>query len=323
MLATFARTGPITPRATERTHAWFEPWHLRWLVPLATAATVVGIWVAIPEDRRIPVSNEVTERTDAQSKVSKEDHPAAPPVPTVPGAKDGKVAEGQATGGVGSEERSATAAKRSAPALVPAPYTVNPQANQALDKAEQERARAESDQMTFRDSRLSKPAAPPPAPPPATAAAAEAPPAVVSGTTAAPKKEVDNLTLQRSAPPVEIVSPNPAERWRIVDGRQVQRSTTGGAQWDVVAVQPPDRVTTGHSPGPSTLWLVGRAGGIYVTTSGSPFIRVPFIESIDLVSIVAVDDRQATVTTADGRTFRTTNQGRTWTLVQEIAEGSF
>jgi photosystem II stability/assembly factor-like uncharacterized protein len=72
-------------------------------------------------------------------------------------------------------------------------------------------------------------------------------------------------------------------------------------------------VTAGHSPTAGVAWLVGRAGGIYVTTDGARFERVPFVETTDLVSVVAVDNRQATVTTADGRVFRTITRGATWT----------
>ena len=59
-------------------------------------------------------------------------------------------------------------------------------------------------------------------------------------------------------------------------------------------------------------WLVGRTGAIYVTTDGLRFIRVPFRERTDFVSIQATDGRRATVVTIDGRTMRTDDQGATW-----------
>jgi photosystem II stability/assembly factor-like uncharacterized protein len=60
------------------------------------------------------------------------------------------------------------------------------------------------------------------------------------------------------------------------------------------------------------LWLVGRGGVIYVSSDGANFERVPFVDSSDLLSVVAVNSREATVTTIDGRTLRTTDRGVTW-----------
>ena len=44
MVATFARTIPDAPVA----ESLWTRWHLRWLVPLATAATVAAVWVLVP-----------------------------------------------------------------------------------------------------------------------------------------------------------------------------------------------------------------------------------------------------------------------------------
>jgi len=61
---------------------------------------------------------------------------------------------------------------------------------------------------------------------------------------------------------------------------------------------------------------VGRAGSIYVTTDGLRFVRVPFTDRTDFVSIRATDGRRATVATIDGRTMRTEDQGVTWIRVR-------
>jgi hypothetical protein len=109
---------------------------------------------------------------------------------------------------------------------------------------------------------------------------------------------------------VEIVSPDPAVRWRIVNGSSVERSLNAGASWAVVWAVKDSRLIAGHAPSSSVAWVVGR--GILVTTDGTRFDPVPFTENVDLVSVVAVDDRQATVTTVDGRRFTTTNRGQSW-----------
>jgi photosystem II stability/assembly factor-like uncharacterized protein len=74
-------------------------------------------------------------------------------------------------------------------------------------------------------------------------------------------------------------------------------------------------LTGGASPSPSICWLVGRSGAIYVTTDGLRFMKVPFIDRSDFVSIQATDARRATVVTIDGRTMRTDDQGAIWTRV--------
>ena len=103
-----------------------------------------------------------------------------------------------------------------------------------------------------------------------------------------------------------------AQRWRFAAGSPLERSLDGGATWQAVELPSPAELTAGHSPGGSVAWLVGRSGAIYLTTDGSQFERVPFVEAVDLTSVVATDDRQATVTTADGRRFTTTTRGSTW-----------
>jgi hypothetical protein len=109
-----------------------------------------------------------------------------------------------------------------------------------------------------------------------------------------------------------LVSPDPAVRWRIVNGSSVERSLNAGASWAVVWSVTGSRLIAGYAPSSSVVWVVGR--GIHVTTDGTRFEPVPFPENVDLVSVLAVDDRQATVTTVDGRRFTTTNRGQSWDL---------
>jgi hypothetical protein len=110
---------------------------------------------------------------------------------------------------------------------------------------------------------------------------------------------------------MEFASPSAASRWRVT-GTTVQRSIDGGTRWEPATIAASDPPIAGHSPSASIAWLVGRRGAVYVTTDGSRFVRVPFVEAVDLASVVAIDDRQATVTAVDGRTFRTTNRGESW-----------
>ena len=70
--------------------------------------------------------------------------------------------------------------------------------------------------------------------------------------------------------------------------------------------------TARSNPSPNVIWLVGLGGAVHLATDGVTFIRLPFPEAVDLTAITASDERRATVTARDGRTFRTEDGGRTW-----------
>ena len=105
--------------------------------------------------------------------------------------------------------------------------------------------------------------------------------------------------------------PDPSVRWRIA-GSVVQRSTNGGARWDAVPTGVASALTAGAAPSASVCWLVGRAGVVLLSTDGLNWRRVAFPEVTDLSAIQATDARTASVSTADGRTFSTTDGGATW-----------
>jgi hypothetical protein len=149
------------------------------------------------------------------------------------------------------------------------------------------------------------------------AAAPAAPPAEGA---AASRRESDatvpaRTLAQAGAPPAEIVAPGGTVRWRILGGRQVERSTTAGRDWTAADIASPELLAAGAAPSPSVCWIVGRGGAVYVTTDGVRFERLPFPETADLIFVTAVDHRTANVSAADGRSWRTVDQGRTWSVV--------
>jgi photosystem II stability/assembly factor-like uncharacterized protein len=73
-------------------------------------------------------------------------------------------------------------------------------------------------------------------------------------------------------------------------------------------------LTAGSSPDPQICWLVGSAGTVRLTTDGVRFRALPFPETVDLGGVRATSDRSAVVTARDGRTFRTDDQGATWSV---------
>ena len=112
----------------------------------------------------------------------------------------------------------------------------------------------------------------------------------------------------------DIVVAESSTRWRVVDGRIIQRSLDAGATWTNHHTAENDvTLTAGSAPSSNVCWLVGRSGGIVLTTDGRAWRRLKFSEPADLAAVTATDARTATVTTADGRLFGTTDGGRTWT----------
>ena len=112
----------------------------------------------------------------------------------------------------------------------------------------------------------------------------------------------------------DVVPLDASARWRVVDGRTVQRSLDAGATWaNQYSAEDGVMLTAGAAPTPTVCWLVGRAGVIVLTTDGRDWQRVKFPEPVDLTAVTSTDARTATVTTANGRRFLTTDGGRNWT----------
>jgi hypothetical protein len=337
MLAAFARTAP--PQIV--VEPLWRRWHLQWLVPIATAATVAAIWVAIPRqeqtrtlappltDRRdVPVAQPPAPAVAAPTFRAEASTPTQPPAASAlaesapqnqsprPLAKSTALSPSAKREEFERRDAQDRFARRQTDATPPAPTA--PVIGQAGAR-ERESDAAQPQQQAI------TPAAPPaavaPAAAPAAPATAPAPtaanPTSAAGasTSSAARRGLGNspLLAARAFATPEIRSPNASMRWRILEGgRQIERTTNGGLQWDAAMLSSPAVITYGMSPAPSVCWIVGRGGAVYVTTDGLRFVRLMFPESIDLLSVTATDDRHATVMSADGRSFRTDDQGATW-----------
>jgi len=111
----------------------------------------------------------------------------------------------------------------------------------------------------------------------------------------------------------EIIStPNPKVLWRIAEGGFVERTQDGGVSWQAqlpaAGVQP----TAGSAPSETVCWLAGRDSMIALTTNAKDWKRIPPPVAADFVAITALDVSTATVTTADGRKFTTSDDGIDW-----------
>jgi hypothetical protein len=330
MLATFART---LPEAQVVGSLW-KRWHLRWLVPVATAATVAALWVLVPRPESPSIASLKPPTTESEATAAASTPAAAPTQPSEQQERETRAAQTRSAPTDTFAKREAPPqrapdadarsddAKRLPPSSLNETIALAPpqQAGEAARADRAEEKRVDENRADARTERFAPPV------PAAGAAAAAAPPAATAPAPAAPRatasQESDRARTLASgarsvtaAPLFEILSPDPATRWRVVGTGQVERSTTRGAQWERATLPESVTLTGGASPSPSICWLVGRSGAIYVTTDGLRFMKVPFIDRSDFVSIQATDARRATVVTIDGRTMRTDDQGAIWTRV--------
>ena len=337
MLATFARTIPDAPVA----EPLWKRWHLRWLVPVATAATVAALWVLVPRPESPQMSRAVA-RSDSQasieSQVSGTSGAAQLATPSESKEQEARVrdAESKPADAVAKREAPPSAPRQLADAggnrdeklqqplplnesVAIAPAAPVPSPTREADRAEAKSADAQTER--FSPTAPSANAAPPAAAAPAASEAsakrapAAAPTPSALGAASSQARASGSFARELSAL-IEIASPDPMSRWRVVGVGRVERSTNGGARWEPATLPESTTLTAGSSPSPSVCWLVGRAGSIYVTTDGLRFVRVPFTDRTDFVSIRATDGRRATVATIDGRTMRTEDQGVTWIRVR-------
>jgi Photosynthesis system II assembly factor YCF48 len=162
------------------------------------------------------------------------------------------------------------------------------------------------------------PSAPAPAAPPpvANARAASAPAATRAFSGIAAADSLERRAPQANVIASEIVSPQPASRWRITGGRTIEHSSDGGATWQEQPTGATSTLTAGSAPSPSICWVVGQDGVVLLSTDGRTWRRVAFPAMTNLVSVRAADERMATVTDVNGRTYVTADGGLQWTQSQ-------
>ena len=109
-----------------------------------------------------------------------------------------------------------------------------------------------------------------------------------------------------------IASPDTDSQWRIVNGA-IEHTADGGRTWQTQPLGTSAAIRAGTSPAPRVCWLVGAGGTVLLTTDGVTWRRIEFPDAGDLAAIQASDDANATVTTATGRRYVTSDGGKTWT----------
>jgi photosystem II stability/assembly factor-like uncharacterized protein len=144
------------------------------------------------------------------------------------------------------------------------------------------------------------------------------PPAAVAGAAArgvGVTMAARSADAQTSREVIEVVTPDPRIRWRVLNGRDVAKTANAGADWQAAVLTSAASLLAGYAPRADVVWFVGERGTIYVTGDAERFDLVPFPENTDLISVTAVDGQQATVRARDGRTWRTTDRGNSWVAI--------
>jgi len=284
VLAAIAKTDPPPSVAPSR---WFS---VRWLVPATTAAVAVSAWVLLQQPpRSAPVG--------------------VPPAPAT--APPAAAAAQDAFKSARPTERDRTAAPDTA---VDAPRDrAGAPAPAVLQRPNPElKARAPADSVRKDATRQSTAAT---ADAPRAPAAAPAPPARAE----AAESRAFAVAQEKSDERPIVRSPDGVSQWR-VDGAAVERSLDHGRTWRAQAIGSTADLLAGASPAPAVCWIVGRKGTVLLTVDGASWRLIQFPDAgSDLIAVTARSAAEATVTTASGSTYRTTDAGRTWTLQENPA----
>ncbi len=310
VLSAMARTAPpVAARSW-----WPSSLTLRWLVPAAAAATAAALWIAV-----VPPGT----RPDATGPSSEINRAAPLPAPLLTPPPSS-----------GASPAPATRAyqKSPAPAIPPAdervasaPELERRKELDAVGKSEAEapkmvEARRDNSETAKRSVKFADQAAKQEEF--RSRATAAAPPLDAAASPPPVSPQVGAVLGYRSAVPLlrEIVSPDPASRWRAAAAPGgIYHSADSGVTWTIQQTGTKAELIAGSSPARDVCWVVGRGGVVLLSTNGLTWQLRPFLEAIDLVAVSATDAKTATVTTADGRRFSTTDGGATWfsPLLQE------
>jgi hypothetical protein len=339
--AAFARSAPAMPERAP----WWQRLNARWLVPALAAAGAIALatWTIVPRSEPAPAAAPLAPPPMAAERQQAPAGAAGSPATASPRAQAAEPApELRAAADAVQPLRRDTAAKAEAPA------NRVPPSDESMRSRVNTDPRAAIGGTAPVTALPAPPPPPAPSPVPAPAPPASKPAAATVGQAAAapppppaaPAQRAlsESLAFRKEATVVAEFSPPPARaqqaagrggggggrsaqmraapstpappiRWRILSTGVVQR-TTDGTNWSAVKVDA--GVRAGVAPSPQVCWLVGELGLVLRATDGATFQRVSFPERVDLASVTATSDRQATVTTSGGRRFTTDDGGRTW-----------
>jgi Photosynthesis system II assembly factor YCF48 len=274
---------------------------VNWLVPAAAAATAVALWVTVPGQRTSAPEEAALDRQIAPASPAPavEARAGQTPQGSVDALRDQSapnyLSRRQVTGQRALKAEEPPSAGAAAGELqVSGAGAVAGDVQASEQSARTDAARRESETALEGRAGFATPGRSPASAPPTAPAA-----------------------LQARVSSFDVVSPNPQVRWRIGPGAVVQHSVDGGTSWAAQQTVAGAILTAGSSPSDDVCWLVGRGGMMLRTTdAGRQWQRVPFPETVDIIVVTASNALNATISSADGRRFQTTDGGGTWTTVQ-------
>ena len=285
LLATVVRTAPAAPPR----RAWWRIHRVPWLVPAAAAGLAVAVWVAV--DTRPP-------RVVVSSvPVAVPERPLAPPT-----AQQDRLADMKPPGTEGAPDAAIEAPQR---------QKAQQTGTDAFASAKR-REDAAAGQLAY--GAPPPPSSPVPSSAPDPAAPAEMSRAAESRAARTRTFEADPAAGRLAETPLvprEVRSSDPRARWRIF-GPEILRTVDGGTTWTPQATGTTARLTAGAAPQPDVCWVVGEEGTVLLSIDGLSWQRLNSPADASLVAVSATSAEAATVTASDGRTFATTDRGRTW-----------
>lgn len=118
--------------------------------------------------------------------------------------------------------------------------------------------------------------------------------------------------------PQLISPPTGSLRWRIGAAGSIERSTDGGASWQLQTSGVTTDLSAGSAPSESVCWVVGRSGAILRTTDGEHWEKIASPAALDWTRVTAQDALHAGVSARDdrpSRLFVTRDGGKTWQVI--------
>ncbi len=316
IVAAYARSLPdaVAGGVDEAAGGWFAGW--RWLVPAGSlaAAVVVAVWVGRgPAD---DVAELVRLRRGEGCGLLIQARPdavvEATPRRKALSSSDGPTAASQA--GLKAVRPPVTA---STPGALARATEAPPAGTRAEAEAIAERMTRTRPAISDRSAdRGTRPEAPP--------AAAKSAVAAAENRAAAPQ---ETLVVSPSSPAAAAPAGRPAadvlgandfrvisSNWRARDG-QVERTRDQGRSWQRVAMPAGVRVVDVASPGGDVCWAIADEA-VLRTLDGTTWVRTARPTSERLATVGAESATAATVVTATGAVFETSDGGRTWSRMR-------
>jgi hypothetical protein len=304
LVAAMARTAPPAQPRT-----WWRASPLAWLVPLGAAAAALVVWMIVPAARPRPSVARPQAATRSSSPIAPSGPLPAAPLSAPPAAAAAASKSERARRSPAEDRRAYVAPRAPAPPL----QLQAAEPNAMRDAASAPQPAAPLPPRAEAAAQAAAPATPNGTPPPPPAPAATVLP--FAGPATGPALGARAQTFAKAVDVARpIVSPDPAVRWRIAQGGSVERTTDNGLSWQT-QLTGASGLTSGAAPSPTICWLVGPAGTVVVSTDGRTWQRVSLRDAIDLTAVLAADGANATVTAADGRSFVTSDGGKTWRRV--------